>query len=229
MIDTVLLDLDDTILDFHYAESTALCRLLEGYGILPTEETVKLYSEINDAHWKRLERGEMTRREVQIGRFAELFERLGIERSPEEANRQYMQGIAACGHMVNGAEAFLQTLRAAHIRVYIVSNGSASVQYGRMAAAGITDFFDGIFLSEEIGYEKPKREFFDRCTKQIPQFDPAKTIILGDSLTSDILGGINARIETCWFNPRGKKGREDIVPDHEINDLSDFLALILNR
>lgn len=229
MIDTVLLDLDDTILDFHYAEAISLCRLLEGYGIPPTEETVRLYSEINDAHWKRLERGELTRREVQIGRFTELFEKLGIERSSEEANRQYMQGIATCGQMVNGADRLLQMLRAAHIRVYIVSNGSASVQYGRMAAAGITDFFDGIFLSEEIGFEKPKREFFDRCAAQIPQFDAAKTVILGDSLTSDILGGIHAGIETCWFNPRGKKGREDIVPDHEIRDLSDFLPLILNR
>lgn len=227
MFRLVFLDLDDTIFDFGYAEAETLRTTLRHYGITPTEEAVRLYSEINDAHWKRLERGELTRREVQIGRFACLFEALGVSCSAEEVNSFYMQTIASCYRFVDGAEELLADLRAAGCRLYVVSNGSRSVQNGRLKCAGLTDVFDGIFLSEDIGIEKPNRVFFDRCFSEVPNMKLDEAIILGDSLTSDILGGINAGIATCWFNPKGKARRSDIIPDFEISHLRDFLSIVM--
>lgn len=222
----IFLDLDDTIFDFGYAEAEALRITLSHYGITPNEETVRLYSQINDAHWKRLERGELTRREVQIGRFEDLTEALGVSVPPEDMNAFYMQTIASCHRYVDGAEQLLSDLRTAGCKLYVVSNGSRSVQEGRMKRAGLVGFFDGVFLSEDIGFEKPSRAFFDHCFSRVSDLELDRAIILGDSLTSDILGGIQAGIDTCWFNPKGQMRREDIVPKYEISHLSEFINLI---
>lgn len=226
MIKNIFLDLDDTVFDFLYAEAEALCRLLHLYGIESTEQIVQRYSEINDWHWKRLERGELTRSEVQVGRFVQLFEELGVKADPEMANLRYKELIAKIQRYIDGAEQLLSDLKANGYRIYIVSNGSKSVQEGRLAIAGLSDFFDGVFLSEELGVEKPDRRFFDICFAKVGESSKGETVILGDSLTSDVLGGINAGIKTCWFNQRKKQPRADIVPDFEISHLSQFLPLL---
>jgi 2-haloacid dehalogenase len=100
------------------------------------------------------------------------------------------------------------------------------VQTPRIADSGVGRYFDGIFISEQLGAVKPQKEFFDACFAAIPDFSPREAVILGDSLSSDILGGIRAGIRTCWFNPQGKAGREDIRPDAEIRELPAFLSLL---
>ena len=109
---------------------------------------------------------------------------------------------------------------------YIVSNGNLSVQNGRIASAGIAGYFEEIFISQKIGFDKPRKEFFDACFARIPGFDRQRSIIVGDSLTSDIRGGINAGIKTCWYNPRGKAARADIRPDYCITALHELPGLL---
>ena len=225
MIRFVLLDLDDTILDFGYSEAVALQSLLREYGLEPTESIVRRYSEINDSYWKRLETGELTRAEVQTGRFSELFSEMGVVADAADANARYKELIAGVCRYVDGAEALLADLRAAGYQIYVVSNGSVNVQKGRMHLAGLDDFFDGVFFSEQIGAEKPSMEFFSYCIARIPGFDPNEAIIVGDSLTSDIKGGLNAGILTCWFNPKGKAAGAAIRPDFEISALQQLLGL----
>lgn len=229
MFEFVFLDVDDTIFDFGYAEAEALCITLRHYGIEPTDCIIRRYSEINDGYWKRLERGELTRREVQIGRFESFLEEQGADCSAEEMNAFYMQTIANCFRYVEGAEKLLKDLRSLGCKLYVVSNGTRSVQHGRMRRAGLTDFFDDVFLSEDIGAEKPSKAFFDACFQSVPNVKLDSSIILGDSLTSDILGGIGAGMTTCWFNPKGKPGREDIVPDYEIKQLSEFVEIVSSK
>ena len=226
MFDIIFLDLDDTIFDFGAAETRALETVLRRFGIPMTEEHAAAYSEINDAHWKRLERGELTRREVQIGRFTVFLSQIGSSADPDEANRIFMDTIAQTVCFFEGAEQLLLDLRAMGKRLYVVSNATRSVQLKRLEKAGLTQAFDGVFLSEDIGSQKPSREFFDRCFEMVSGMKLDRSIILGDSLTSDILGGINAGIATCWFNPKRKNGRADIVPDFEIQRLSDFVELV---
>ncbi len=224
MIRHVLLDLDDTIFDFHMAEAVAVRETLISFGVNVTDAIIARYSEINDAQWKRLEKGEMTRDEVKRRRFEILFEELGVPCDAERVRTYYENRLAVGHYFLAGAEQMLSDL--APYDLYLVSNGTTAVQNGRLASAGIAPLFKRIFLSEAIGYVKPQKEFFDACFAEIPDFDPAQAIILGDSLTSDILGGINAGVRTCWFNPKCNPRRADIIPDFEIRSLNEFVPLI---
>lgn len=221
----VLLDLDDTLLDFHKAEHIAISKTFSFFGIVPEEALIRRYSEINAAQWKRLERGEIGREQVLVGRFRILFDELGLDCSDWEAKRTYENFLSQGHYFIPGAEALLEALHGEY-RLFICSNGTAVVQEGRLKSAGIGPYFEEIFISEEIGYNKPSAEFFTRCFEKIPDFCRERTVIIGDSLTSDILGGINAGIKTCWFNPQGRTGRADILPDYVISQLEQVPALL---
>lgn len=225
MIRNVLFDLDDTLFDFHKAEKIALTKTLVHFGIDPTEETLALYSTINAAHWKRLELGELSREEVKVGRYRELFETIGVERDPEEATAYYENMLGVGHYFIPGAPELLEELHGKY-RLYIVSNGTAKVQERRISSSGIAKYMDGIFISQILGANKPDKQFFDICFAEIPDFSLSETVIIGDSLSSDIKGGISAGITTVWFNPKGIENDSDIKPDYTIKELSEVPGLL---
>lgn len=225
MIRNVLFDLDDTLFDFHKAEKIALTKTLVHFGIDPTEETLALYSTINAAHWKRLELGEISREEVKVGRYRELFKTIGIECDPVKATAYYESMLAIGHYFMPGAPELLEELYRKY-RLYIVSNGTAKVQEGRIGSSGIAKYMDGIFISQILGANKPDKQFFDICFAEIPDFSLSETVIIGDSLSSDIKGGINAGITTVWFNPKGIENDNDIKPDYTIKELSEVPGLL---
>lgn len=226
MIRDILFDLDDTLFDFHADERVALEKTFRELGI-PLDEHVRArYSAINNALWKALEKGEVTREEVKSRRFYELFEELGYERElAEKAIELYLVRLAEDFHYIEGAPELLDALDG-NYRLFLVSNGNLSVQEGRLTKSGIKRYFSGIFVSEVLGAEKPDKRFFDLAFAQIAEFDPARAVIVGDSLTSDILGGIHAGICTIWFNPRGNAALPDIQADFEIKSLKDLPKLL---
>ncbi len=228
MIKYVFLDIDDTLLDFGKAEAAAIKKTFERIGVPATPEVIARYSRINDEHWARLERRELTREQVLVQRFDALFAELGIKNVPSEmaqASYEYLLGI---GHyFVDGAPELLEALDGKY-ELYIVSNGTASVQDSRIESAGIARYFKDIFISERLGADKPSREFFERVFSRVEGFERDKAIIVGDRLSSDILGGINAGIKTCWFNPKALPQSGDIVPDHEVHALSELPELLKN-
>lgn len=225
MIRNVLFDLDDTLFDFHKAEKIALTKTLVHFGIDPTEETLALYSTINATHWKRLELGEISREEVKVGRYRELFETIGVECDPVKATAYYESMLAIGHYFMPGAPELLEELYRKY-RLYIVSNGTAKVQEGRIGSSGIAKYMDGIFISQILGANKPDKQFFDICFTEIPDFSLSETVIIGDSLSSDIKGGINAGITTVWFNPKGIENDNDIKPDYTIKELSEVSCLL---
>ena len=225
MIRNVLFDLDDTLFDFHKAEKIALTKTLVHFGIDPTEETLALYSTINAAHWKRLELGEISREEVKVGRYRELFKTIGVECDPVKATAYYESMLAIGHYFMPGAPELLGELYRKY-RLYIVSNGTAKVQEGRIGSSGIAKYMDGIFISQILGANKPDKQFFDVCFAEIPDFSLSETVIIGDSLSSDIKGGINAGITTVWFNPKGIENNNDIKPDYTIKELSEVPGLL---
>lgn len=225
MIRNVLFDLDDTLFDFHKAEKIALTKTLVHFGIDPTEETLALYSAINAAHWKRLELGEISREEVKVGRYRELFKTIGVECDPVKATAYYESMLAIGHYFMPGASELLEELYGKY-RLYIVSNGTAKVQEGRIGSSGIAKYMDGIFISQILGANKPDKQFFDICFAEIPDFSLSETVIIGDSLSSDIKGGINAGIITVWFNPKGIENDNDIKPDYTIKELSEVPGLL---
>ena len=222
---SVFLDLDNTILDFSKAERIALTQTLSERGVTVTDAVLRRYRDFNINCWEQLDDGLMTRDEVLRRRFELLFESLGLSFDGQEATERYEE-LLHFGHwFIPGAEELLRTL-APDCDLYLASNGVASVQHSRIESAGIARYFKGIFISEEMGAVKPQREYFEACFARIPGFDPSRAIMVGDSLTSDIRGGINAGILTCWLNYNGKPGREDIRPDYEIRDISELPELL---
>ena len=225
MIEFLFLDLDDTILDFHKAERIALSGTIRSFGIEPTEEVLGRYHVINKWHWEQLELGTMTRAEVLVGRFAMLFEERKIPVDPEAVARAYEKNLGIGHWFLPGAEEAVDTLSKKY-RLFLASNGTASVQKGRMTSANLYRFFEKVFVSQEIGHNKPSKAYFDACFAAIPDFDPEKAMIVGDSLSSDIQGGINAGIKTCWVNPAHAPAKEGIQPDYEIEALHQLPALL---
>ena len=225
MYEFLFLDLDDTILDFHQAERIAISKTILQFGVEPTEEVLSRYHIINKWHWEQLEKGTMTRSEVLENRFGALFAELGVDADKAACARAYEKNLSIGHYFLPGAEEAVDALSKKY-RLFLASNGTASVQKGRMTSANLYRFFETVFVSQEIGHNKPSRAYFDACFARIPGFDPGKAIIVGDSLTSDIRGGINAGIATCWVNPSHAPHPEDICPDYEIEALSQLEELL---
>lgn len=224
-IKNILFDLDDTIYDFGLAEKNALTRMLCDIGVEPTEEKVKLYSEINLSYWKRLEKGEITREQVKVDRFRSYLQEIHVHFSAVKADEIY-RGYLGQGHyFMEGAWEMLQDLQGKY-RMFLVTNGTAETQKGRIASGGLERYFEKIFVSELIGFDKPSIHFFEYCFQQMGEFEKRETIIIGDSLSSDIQGGINAGITTLWFNGRGAVNTTEIKPEYEVRRLGEIREIL---
>lgn len=225
MIRHVFLDVDNTILDFNKAEAIALEKTLSALSVPHSPEVIRRYSQLNLAQWKLLERGKLTREQVKVRRYRLLFDELKTDASPEKAARIY-EGLLGQGHyFIDGAVEMLQALYGS-FHLYLATNGTASVQKSRLKSAEIEPFFEQIFISEELGCNKPETAFFERCFAAIPDFKKEEAVMVGDSLTSDILGGIRAGIRTVWFNKDLNESSGEIRPDHTIKALSELPGLL---
>ena len=225
MTEFLFLDLDDTILDFHKAERIALSKTLAQFEVAPSEEILSLYHKINKWHWEQLEQGKLTRDEVLVCRFGALFRELGMTVDAQSCARTY-EGFLAVGHyFLPGAEEAVASLSRKY-RLFLASNGTASVQRGRLTSANLYRYFEAVFVSQELGFNKPAKAFFDACFARIPGFDPGRAVMVGDSLTSDILGGKNAGITTVWVNPGHLPADPKIIPDYEIEALPQLEGLL---
>ena len=225
--DVLLWDIDGTLLDFLAAEKAAVKSLfLEfGYGEC-TDAMIARYSEINKRWWEALERGEKTKPEILVGRFEEFFRSEGIETlRVAEFNDAYQLRLGDTVAYCDGSYELVAGLRG-RIRQYAVSNGTVVAQTKKLAASGFGGLLDGVFLSEEIGFEKPAPEFFNAVFAAIGEVDRDRVLIAGDSLTSDILGGERAGIRTCWYNPRGGPTGSGARVDYEIRDLREILDIL---
>lgn len=226
MIRDIFLDVDDTILDFGRAEREALSSALSQMGVAVDEKVLHCYHEVNLAHWKMLERGEITRERLLVRRFEKFYEQIGVSADAVGTQRVYEYELGCRSYYLEGAEALLAELLRGGYHLYLASNGTTAVQAPRIKASGLDRICHGIFLSEEIGCDKPQRAFFDACFARLKDFEPKNAIILGDSLSSDIAGGKNAGLKTCWFNPKKLPLTGDVTPDFEISELSEFLEIL---
>ena len=225
MIRTILFDLDDTLLDFKASEAEALRYTFKTLGLEPTAEIVARYSVINQAQWELLEKKALTRQQVLVRRFEILFQEYGVSCEAQAAQDTYHHRLSQGHYFLPGAVELLEELYTQY-DLYVVSNGTGAVQDGRIKSSGIDRYFKDIFISERMGADKPDPVFFENCFKRIPGFNKEEAIIIGDSLTSDIRGGNNVHLRTCWFNPNGQMPKAGIRADYEIKKLSEIPALI---
>ena len=222
----LLFDADNTILDFDKAEEYALKKAFAENNLPFNQTVLEVYRKNNIREWQRYERGEITRDEVLLNRFLSTFDELKMSANAQALGDLYEKELHLGFYKVPYAEEVLATLNTQGYRLYIVSNGVLSIQNSRMRGSGLDKYFIKRFISQEIGYPKPNVEFFRRSFLQIDNFDQHKTLIIGDSLTGDIQGGINAQIDTCWFNPHKVVNTTGIIPTYEIDDLRLLLDIV---
>ena len=227
MIQTILWDVDATLLDFHAAEKAAILKLFRQFHLGEcTEEMLQRYANINRGYWERLERGELTRDQVLVGRFQEFFEKEELDVSAAPAfNEAYQSSLGDTIVYRDDSYHIIKSLRG-KVKQYVVSNGTIVAQEKKLRLSGLGELMDGVFLSEELGVEKPNKAFFDKVFKEIGDMDRDTVLIVGDSLTSDIRGGNNAGIRTCWYNPGNVALIEGVHVDYEITDLHEVYDLL---
>lgn len=217
-------DIDNTLLDFNQAEEDALRMMFEALGIAYHHEILTDYRRINGALWQRHETENLPIKEVLNTRFAKLFETYGQTVDGEKMERQYRKLLEEGHDLMPNAMAILDAL--SDYPLYIVTNGVKATQHKRLKLAGIHDKFEGIFISSEIGYQKPNPMFFEKAFSTISNFDPKLALIIGDTLGADILGGNNVGVDTVWYNPHRKENTSEIQPTFEIHDLMALQSII---
>ena len=219
----ILWDIDGTVLDFVASEKYAIRTLFKKYGLGEcSDEMLKLYSGINVKYWQKLERNEMTKPEILIGRFKEFFEAIGAPTSVAESfNAEYQVTLGDHIEFVEDAEEILLSEKGKYI-IAAVTNGTKVAQEKKLRLSGLDKIFDKIFISEDIGSEKPNKEFFDLVFKSLGISNKKEVLIIGDSLSGDMKGGYLAGIDTCWFNPEHKANTLNIPITYEINRLCEL-------
>jgi len=227
MIRVILWDIDGTLLNFEAAERNALraCFRKFGLGECP-DDMLKRYSEINKAYWRRLEDGKLTREQVLTGRFREFFASEGLPEPDIAALNgvyQLLLGDTVC--FQDDSYNVVRRL-GGKVKQYAVTNGTRVAQERKLKKSGLGELLDGVFISEDLGAEKPSPIFFQRVFRELDPCDSEEVVIVGDSLTSDIRGGVNAGILTCWYNPERKPAPDNLRIDFNIRRLDEVEDLI---
>lgn len=219
---TILFDADDTLLDFHKAERTALRQVLLFFGVIPTDGMMDRYSEINAALWHAFERGEVTKEDIKNERYRRLFAEFGVGQGVDTraVNDRYLEFLSQGGYLIEGAETLCRSLKAAGFDLYIITNGIPRTQRLRLEHSGLLPLFSDVFVSEAIGAQKPFPAFFDFVLAHIPEQDPRRVLVVGDSLGSDIQGAANAGLDCVWFNPKENKNDRALPVTQEVKTLS---------
>lgn len=227
MIKVILWDIDGTLLDFIKAEYAAIKKCFEVFQLGEcTDEMISRYSKINRGYWERLERKEITKPEVLVGRFRDFFSGENIDTNcAEEFNKEYQIRLGDTICFCDDSYELIKSFKD-RVKQYAVTNGTKIAQDKKLVKSGLIDLFDDIFISEEVGYEKPDIRFFEHVWAKIGAYKPDEVMIVGDSLTSDIQGGNNAGIVCCWYNPKRANNNSCLKIDYEITNLNQILEIV---
>lgn len=226
--EVILFDADDTLFDFKKSEREAFKNTILEFNIEYDESYhLKTYQEINTVMWKELEQGLITQENLKIERFKRLSDKLNIRFDETHFAKSYIEHLAGASFLYDGSIDLIENLSKSH-KLSIVTNGLAFVQHKRIRESIISKYFADIVISEEILVSKPNPKIFEHALKNINHNDKSKVLMVGDSLTSDIKGGINFGIDTCWYNPNKIINKTSIKPTYEISNFNELQSLLLN-
>ena len=225
----ILFDADNTLPIFDAAESKALAETLVNYGIEPDAETVQTYRTINEELWRQLEKGQIRREKLLNERFSRFLKAIDAAGDGAEMNRYYLEQLSTHPDLMNAE--VLDVLRELSevATLAVVSNGVHKVQTRRLAESGVSNFMEDVFISEKMGCEKPNARIFDAALRALGVENREHVLMVGDSLTSDIQGGANAGLDTCWFNPNHTENPGKVIPTYEIASLEELYPLVMEQ
>lgn len=221
----LILDADGTLLDFTRAERLALDRTPEDLGLMVPPGFVAMYESVNVELWASFEQGRIRAKDVRHRRFQEVFRRLGLMGDPDEFSEAFLQNVIHESVFVQGAEQLLTDLRG-RVRLLLLTNGFSDVQRARIKRLGLESAFDHVIISEEVGVAKPDPGIFELALERMGRPERERVLVVGDSLASDILGGRNSDLDTCWFNPDRQPCPVELSPTYEIASLDDLPGLL---
>ena len=223
----VLFDADNTLLNFDAAESKALAETLVNYGIEPDAETVQTYRTINSELWRQLEKGQIKREKLMAERFTRFLKAIDAAGDGAEMNRFYLEQLSTHPDLM-GPEV-LDVLRELSevATLAVVTNGFQKVQIRRLAESGVLNFMEDVFVSEKMDSEKPNRRIFDAALRALGVENREHVLVVGDGLSSDIQGGVNAGLDTCWFNPRNVENKTDIAPKFTVGSYEELYRIVM--
>jgi 2-haloacid dehalogenase len=222
----LLLDADGTLFDFGQAERQAYDQTAKHCGLPREEEAYHLYSNINEKLWKMLERGEIAKKDLVVRRFADLLETLNLQGDAVAISETYRHHLGQGAFLLPGAEELCRNL-APVCRLIIASNGVTSIQKSRLARSAIAPYIEALVVSESGGADKPDLRFFTYLDEKVGPLDKSTTLMVGDRLEADILGGMRFGVDTCWYNPHGKAPLGDIQPTYTIRTLEELSQIVL--
>lgn len=217
----LLFDLDDTLLDFCANETDSLSKLFSQYGYTFSDELFQVYNSVNKQLWADYENGNIVLEDVLNSRFSETMLRLGKVVDGIEWENQYRELLGNGCQRMEGALEVCQNLSVSH-RLVVITNGITKTQIKRLKQSGLFEFFEDIFDSQSIGHQKPSKEFFTYVISHIKDFNRKEALIIGDSLNSDIKGGILSGIDTCWINKKLQKCSAEIQSTYTITSLTEL-------
>lgn len=219
---TVLFDLDHTLLDSDASLQLALTATLDDAGVANPDTHYPVFDALNRALWKQVEAGTMTPPQVHVERFRQLVDALVIDVDPSRLAEFYGHSLGAHGDLYPGARDLLDRLVDSGVTLAMVTNGLSEVQRARIERLDLGRYFDAVVISAEVGAAKPGGEIFDLTFGALGNPDPAGSVMIGDNLPSDIKGGIDYGIATCWYNPHGKTAPPELTPAHTVSALADI-------
>jgi 2-haloacid dehalogenase len=218
-------DADGTLFDYNRAEAAALKNTFRSLTLPFEDSYLEVYRKINHRLWQALERQEITQAVLRFRRFELLMEAIQVTGSPEQMSSAYVEQLSICSELMDGAYEVLRTL-SEKSQIAIVTNGLQTVQRGRLENSTIKGFIRELIISEEIGAAKPNADFFEAAFERCGHPRRSEVLIIGDSLSSDIRGGVDYGIDTCWFNPTDESLPEGLQITYEIRHLSDLLEIV---
>ena len=223
-VKAVMLDIDNTLLDFHKSAEFAMEKAFKIHGIEFRPDYIKTFHKVNDRLWQEIEKGTLTREELWEIRFNKILSALGLKGDGPKIEKEFRRILFDCAFLMDGAKELLNYLFGKY-KIYAATNAIYNQQINRLTKAGIIKYFDKIFVSEKIGHQKPTKEFFDHCFKELDGVKPDETIMIGDSLTADVEGGLNYGMLTIWFN-RENKTADEIKPHFTICTLDKVKEIL---
>lgn len=227
--DYILLDADMTLFDFERSEEEALKEVLTARGYPTDSETLGLYLRINSALWDANARGKIDLDFLTVERFAAFMRVKGGDHDPLQFNRDYLEALGRHGYLLPGAEEFCRALAEAGCTLAIVTNGLPAAQWGRFNASALKGLIPHMFVSMELGCQKPQREYFDKVCAALGIPDRRQAIVVGDGLKTDIRGGRDSGIDTLWFNPKHLPPDPLIQPTYTAGSYGEALEVLLGQ
>lgn len=226
--EAVFFDVDGTLLDFESSEELAFVGAFAGAGYYTDEDALKMYRSISKKLWLDFEKGLITRQQLFHERWSKLLAHLKFDIDPGYMNDIYINTLSLSGILFEDALPMLDELYG-RVPMSLMTNGAAKAQHGRIKAAGMEKYFEHIFISEELGVQKPNPAFFSRSLEACKISDPSCALIVGDSLSADMAGGAASGLKTCWINRNGAETPTDIRIDYEVDSLLKIPSIILGE